>query len=109
MKCEVFEYYDADLEETQEVIHYYMGDKLDFRKGEDQLTFTVNRTEMNQQYFEFSFYKELEFLEVRKNQLYMREQDPKKKEVEVPTIKNAQEYEDFRAYNMSIKLVETMK
>jgi hypothetical protein len=50
-----------------------MDEKLDFRKGDDIITFTVNRTELNQQYFEFSFYKELEFLEVRKNQLYMRE------------------------------------
>lgn len=63
-----------------------MDDKLDFRKGEDQKIFTVNRTELNQQYFEFSFYKELEFLEVRKNQLYMREQDPKKKVLDVPKI-----------------------
>ena len=86
MKCETFEYYDAELEEQQVVIHYYMDDKLDFRKGEDQKIFTVNRTELNQQYFEFSFYKELEFLEVRKNQLYMREQDPKKKVLDVPKI-----------------------
>ena len=86
MNCETFEYYDAELEEQQVVIHYYMDDKLDFRKGEDQKIFTVNRTELNQQYFEFSFYKELEFLEVRKNQLYMREQDPKKKVLDVPKI-----------------------
>lgn len=86
-----------------------MDDKLDFRKGEDQKIFTVNRTELNKQYFEFSFYKELEFLEVRKNQLYMREQDPKKTALDIPTIQTTQEYEDFRAYSMSVKLVETLK
>jgi hypothetical protein len=27
----------------------------------------------------------------------------------IPTITTSQEYEDFRAYNMSVKLVETLK
>lgn len=109
MKCEVFEYFDEDLKEMQEVIHYYMPDTLDFRKGEDIKIFTINRTELNQQYFEFSFYKELEFIDVRKNELYMKEQDPKKKQMDVPLIKSSKDYEDFRSYNMSVLLAETMR
>ena len=41
--------------------------------------------------------------------MFMREQDPKTKALDIPTIKNEQEFEDFRAYNMSIKLMETWK
>ena len=67
MKCEVFEIYDADLEEAQVVIHYYMGKDLDFRKGSEEKKLYINRTELNQQYLEFSYYKDLEFLNVRKN------------------------------------------
>jgi hypothetical protein len=109
MKCEVFEIFDADLKEIQVVLHYYMGKDLDFRKGEGEKTMSLNRTELNEQYFEFSYKKELEFIKVRKNQMFMREQDPKKKTLDIPVIKDEQDYEDFRSYNMSIKLMESQK
>ena len=41
--------------------------------------------------------------------MFMREQDPKKTALDVPIIKNEQDYEDFRSYNMSIKLMESQK
>jgi hypothetical protein len=44
-----------------------MDKDLDFRKGAEEKTLTLNRTELNQQYFEVSFKKELEFLKIRKN------------------------------------------
>jgi hypothetical protein len=108
MKCEVFEIYDKALNETQVVLHYYMGGKLDYRIGADQTKLYINRTELNQQYFEFSYKKDLEFLVVRKNQLFMREQDPKVKELDIPAIENEDDYIDFMSYNMSIKLMETL-
>jgi hypothetical protein len=39
----------------------------------------------------------------------MREQDPQSEEVDIPIIKNEQDYEDFRSYNMSIKMMESQK
>ena len=39
----------------------------------------------------------------------MREQDPKKKDLDIPVIKNEEDYIDFISYNMSVKLMESLK
>ena len=51
LKCEVFEIYDADLEETQVVLHYYMPKDNDYRVETERDKIFINRTELNQQYF----------------------------------------------------------
>lgn len=67
----------------------------------------VNKTEMNNQFFQLEFNKELEFLQTGKNQIYMRDQDPMNTELELPQIKNEKDYYKFISANITSKLYET--
>ena len=69
--------------------------------------FFINRTELNQQYFELAIQKELEFLTVRKNQMYLREQNPANKTLDVPLVKSEEEYNNFRSEVESLKIYES--
>ena len=53
------------------------------------------------------FNKPLEFMEIQKIQMYMREQNPQNKEVDVPLIPNQDEFNLFRSENVTIKIYET--
>ena len=43
------------------------------------------------------FDPEIEFLEIRKNQMFFREQDPLADEIDTPLIKNEIQFDNFRA------------
>jgi hypothetical protein len=62
---------------------------------------------MNKQFFQMSFNKPLEFMEVQKILVYMREQNPQNKEIDVPLISGQAEFDVFRSENVTMKMYET--
>ena len=78
--CEIFDYYDNEREEDLTVIHYFFENNEPIESNNDlediKDKFYINRTEMNEQFFRMEFDKNLEFMEVLKVQMYMREQNP---------------------------------
>jgi hypothetical protein len=77
LACEVFQYFDPEKKENQYVIHYFLDGSPPVMNNNQLETikdkFYINRTEMNEQFFRMSFEKNLEFMEVVKVQMYMRE------------------------------------
>lgn len=78
--CESFSIYDTETETDQTVVHYFMKKELDFRSRvyEQSLneSFFINRTGFNEQDFQLTFHKDLEFLQIQGTQLYIFSQDP---------------------------------
>lgn len=68
LSCEVFEFYDSVKKEDQIVLHYYLDsnppntNNTQIEEIKDKLF--INRTELNEQFFQMSFDKNLEFLEI---------------------------------------------
>lgn len=67
----------------------------------------VNRTELNEQYFQLEFQRELEFITVEKNQMYLREQNPQNTDLDIPLVKNESAYNSFRSEVASLKIYES--
>ena len=114
MKCEVFSWMDVAIHENMHtVLHFYIDSDMtnvtDSVNLEDikDLMF-INGTELNNQYFELQYDKELQFLEVVKSELYIREQDPQAEEVNVPLMEgDGTLFDEFRAKASSVRVVET--
>lgn len=117
MKCEVFQWEDKTLEEekqSQWVVHYYYDNVLlmennvgdQFEEIKDQMF--INGTELNEQYFQIEFNMDLQFMEIHKTELYMREQDPQAKEIDVPLMKgDGKMFDEFKANSSSVMVVDT--
>ena len=90
--CEVFDFYDNEREEEQIVIHYFFEDtepaESNFQLDDIKDKFYINRTELNEQFFRMEIDKNLEFMEILKVQMYMREQNPQNEYLDVPKIAN---------------------
>ena len=98
LECEVFEIVKniEDEQINEIVVHLYFGS--DATKEQTNIsTMFINRTDFNEQYFKLIFDPELEFLEIRKNQMYFREQDLLADEMDTPLIKNEIQFDNFRA------------
>ena len=114
MKCEVFSWMDVAIHENMHtVLHFYIDS--DMTNVTDSVTLEdikdlmfINGTELNNQYFELQYDKELQFLEVVKSELYIREQDPQAEEVNVPLMEgDGTLFDEFRANASSVRVVET--
>ena len=92
LSCEIFEFEDFERKETQIVIHYFLNEgppeENNIQEEDFKEKIYINRTELNKQFFQMNFFKELEFMEVQKIQMYMREQNPQNEAVDVPLITN---------------------
>lgn len=94
------------------VIHYFMEDpsvnqNVSSLIPEDTRTFFVNKTEMNQQFFQIEFSKSMEFLHAKKLQMYLRKQDPQDEKVYVPKMEKTEDYFAFISDADTQKILET--
>lgn len=109
--CEVFDFYDNEREEDQIVIHYFFEDteptESNFALDDIKDKFYINRTEFNEQFFRMEMDKNLEFMEILKVQMYMREQNPQNEYLDVPKIESQEDFDLFRSENVTLKMYET--
>lgn len=83
MNCEVFFWIDSSFGQTeQSVIHFYLDKELNMKNNVDESkteikdSMFINGTELNEQYFQYEFKNDLQFLEILKTELYIREHNP---------------------------------
>lgn len=102
MICEVFPLIDEVSKEPLYAIHNYISKESQIDgEGEHQDTFYINKTDFNRQYFEITFEKKLEYVEIQKSLMYVT----KYGEVE-ETILNEDDFKSLRFSKNTIKLLE---
>jgi len=62
---------------------------------------------LNEQFFRMEMDKNLEFMEILKVQMYMREQNPQNEYLDVPKIASQKDFDLFRSENVTLKMYET--
>lgn len=84
LSCKIF---DAD---DKIVTHFFFSNEtLVIEEG----TMIVNRTDLNENYFNLTFDQDLEFIKMEKNQMYLKEQNYLLDVVETPLINSLDEFE----------------
>jgi len=84
-------------------MHFFFDNKTTFAGK-----IFMNRTDNNENFFNLTFGEDLEFMEVEKNQMYIREQDPTYTDlIETPAIYNESLYELFRSQSATVKMYES--
>ena len=97
---------NANLIEDKFQMHFNLGKELKF-KGTETDTFTTKRTDDNYQIFRISFDKDLEFLDVFKQEMFFREQNPQFSEPDIPVISSQEEYISFISDPSTYRLYES--
>ena len=101
-ECESF-FFDSKA-----YLHFYLDEKLNFI-GKEVEHYVVNKTDLNQQYFNLTFSTDLEFLDLFENSMFFREQNPQSESIDIPSVKNSLDYIDFISTMESYKLFESEK
>ena len=120
LKCQVvfMEYKEDEEKFDKAVVHYYMDSEISgnvesskFKDEELKDKLYINRTVLNEQYFQVEYNIELEFLDVDKTEMYVYTQDIQNMfngvGVLLPEIKDKESFDYFRSENNTIMLQES--
>ena len=105
LKCNSFSFRDSGSTEIHHdsIVHFYLDEVK-----ETESILLINRTESNLNEFVFSFEPDLEFLEIQKKKMYLREQQLDQ-DLDAPQIVDQEEFNHFRSDGMTVKIFETTK
>lgn len=105
LKCNSFSFRDkgSSVVHYDSVVHFYIDEIKD-----DDSILLINRTEANLNELKMSFEPDLEFLEIIRKKLYLREQKLDA-DLDAPVIKDQDEFFRFKSDGSTVKLFETTK